>query len=343
MRLVLTIRAWVLAAGIVVTALAQQPAPKPKAKPQPAPQAQPAASPADPDQPKRLILKDGSYQQTDRWEIRGERVRYYSAERSEWEELPKSLVDWDATAKYEKDRRDGTLPQSVIEADAEEEAELKAEEARSPGVAPGLHLPSQGGVFVLDIFDGKPELAELAQNGGDINANRAGNILRATINPLSKNKQTVELKGNHSQVQVHTVQPVVYIDLDQDLSPQTDGKAAPASGRYRIVRLTPKKDARTVSVVEASLTGKVKHTEQFVPTKSEVVSGPWVKLEPSQPLTPGEYAVVEMLGEDINLYVWDFGINPGAPANADAWKAQPVDQAKPADKDAPVLQKRIKQ
>ena len=98
-----------------------------------------------------------------------------------------------------------------------------------------------------------------------------------------------------------------------------------------------------VGGLEVSMTGKLKHTEQYVPTRSEAVSKEWVKVETTQPLTPGEYAVVEMLGEDINLYVWDFGINPAAPANADAWKAQPIENAKPADKEAPVLQKRIKQ
>jgi hypothetical protein len=120
---------------------------------------------------KRLILKDGSYQLATKWEVKGDRVRYLSAERDEWEELPNSLVDWAATDKFEKDRAAGTPAPEAVELDKEIEAERRAEEAKTPQVAPGIHLPDDGGMLLLDTFQSQPQLVPLQQNTGEVNRN----------------------------------------------------------------------------------------------------------------------------------------------------------------------------
>src|ERR1017187_7167614 len=97
-------------------------------------------SPAQ-DLARRLILKDGSYQLVTKYEVKEDRVRYKSAERDEWEELPSSLVDWPATEKYEKDRVAGAPVPEAAQLDKELEQDRDREEAQLPQVAPGLRLP----------------------------------------------------------------------------------------------------------------------------------------------------------------------------------------------------------
>ncbi|HZZ16653.1 MAG TPA: hypothetical protein VFE08_11900, partial [Candidatus Sulfotelmatobacter sp.] len=117
-------------------------------------------SPAQ-DLARRLILKDGSYQLVNTYEVKGDRVRYKSAERNEWEELPSSLVDWPATEKYEKDRTAAPAIPDASTLDKETDADRAAEESHLPQVAPGLRLPEDSGVFLLDNFQGQPQLVEL--------------------------------------------------------------------------------------------------------------------------------------------------------------------------------------
>jgi hypothetical protein len=47
----------------------------------------------------KLFLKDGSYEVVSSYEVRGDRVRYYSVERSQWEEIPTEQVDFPATQR----------------------------------------------------------------------------------------------------------------------------------------------------------------------------------------------------------------------------------------------------
>src|SRR6202035_1866621 len=125
---------------------------------------------------KRLILNIVSYHLVTKYEVKGGRVRYLSAERNEWEEVPNSMVDWAATDKFEKDRAAGKAAPEAVALDKELEAERQADEARSPHVAPGLRLPDDGGVILLDTFQTQPQLIELQQSSGELNRNMKGNI-----------------------------------------------------------------------------------------------------------------------------------------------------------------------
>jgi hypothetical protein len=263
----------------------------------------------------RLILKDGSYQSVVKYEIQGDRVHYFSAERYEWEDIPSSLIDWDATKKYQADLSSGKALK--LEETPEEKEEREQEEANSPEIAPGLRLPGSGGVFLSDQYQGKAELAEIVQNGSEVNKSKGKNTLRATINPLAGTKQAFELKGGHAQIQSHVPRPTIYVDIDE--GPIND---VALNDRFRIVKAEIRNGVRVVGNLKISVTGKMSEQSTVVPVQIEKLgTGEWIKVTPVGDLAPGEYAVIEMLGPDeMNLYVWDFGVNPSAPANPDTWK-----------------------
>jgi hypothetical protein len=267
----------------------------------------------------RLILKDGSYQSVEKYEKQGDRVHYMSAERYEWEDIPASLVDWDATKKYNDQLSSGKLRPRVVETPEEKEAREK-EEANSPEIAPGVTLPGSGGVFLFDEFKGKPEIAEIVQNGSEASKDAKKSVLRSAVGPFAGNKQGFEIKGEHAQIQSHVARPTVYIDIDE--GPISD---ASLNDRFRLVRVIVKKDSRLIGNAKVSMGGKVTEQAAFLPAKVEKLgTGEWIKLTPQQNLPPGEYAVVEMLSpQEMNLYVWDFGMNPNAPANPNTWQPAP--------------------
>jgi hypothetical protein len=298
---------------------------------------------------RRLILKDGSHQLVTKYEVKGDRVRYFSAERDEWEELPTSLVDWPATEKFEKDRAAGASVPEAAQLDKEIEHESEMEEAQLPQVAPGLRLPQDSGVFLLDNFQGEPQILEIQQTAGDVNRNTKGNIFRGAINPIAGLKQTIELDGSHAAVQSHVDVPSLYINVDAP--PDEPGKTSPkdsprtAQGpeqpqqpivpfdRFRIVRTEVKNGRRIVGDVKRQVTGKVSQQQHFVKTTVIRISGGWLKLTPAESLVSGEYALVEMVGQEgMNLFLWDFGVNPKAPANANPWKPDVKAATPPAAK-----------
>ncbi len=296
---------------------------------------------------KRIILKDGSYQLAVKYEIQGDRVHYLSAERGEWEDVPKSMVDWEATEKFEKDRANGAPPPEAVQLDKELEAERKAEEAKTPLVAPGLRLSEYGSVTLLDNYLGQPQLVELEQSGGDINSNKKNNILRAAINPLASAKQTIELPGSHAKVQSHAALPAIYVNVqppDQGAATNQPQQPEQPWDRFKIVKAQVAKDnKRIVGAIKIAVYGKVSQEQNLIPTTAEQLTGGWVKVTPKEPLAPGEYAVAEMLGkEGMNLYVWDFGVNPSAPPNMQVTKPDESATTDTAPQKVPELSKRPK-
>ena len=284
----------------------------------------------------RLILKDGTFQIVRKYEIVGDRVRYISIERSgDWEELPVDLVDWDATRKWEQDHIDhgpnGTSPamKEAEDIDKEEFAARENQQARMPEVSRGLELPDREGVFVLDTYQGTPELVELVPCELAINAKNKHGL--STLNPLAGAKANLELDGAHARVHLHVNDPAFYLSLDtpddnqplvthaltvqvRNSKPVANGKHgahSPSSG-FAIVRVDERQAVRIVGAIHLSPTGAVTQDENVMAAKAEVMPGKhWLKLTPLNHLLIGEYVLVEILSANgINQSVWDFRVDP---------------------------------
>jgi hypothetical protein len=284
----------------------------------------------------RLILKDGTYQIVRKYEIVGDRVRYISIERSgDWEELPVDLVDWDATRKWERDHTDrganGTSPamKEAEDIDKEEATARADQQARMPEVSRGLELPDREGVFVLDTYQGTPELVELVPCELAINAKTKHGL--SMLNPLAGAKANLELEGAHAKVHLHVNDPAFYLSLDtpddnqpllthaltvqvRNSKPVVNGKhgANSALSGFAIVRADERQAVRIVGAIHLSPTGAVTQDENVMAAKAEVMPGKhWLKLTPQNHLVIGEYTLVEILSADgINQAVWDFRVDP---------------------------------
>lgn len=312
----------------------------------------PAALAQQPNYFKRLILTDGTYQLVTKYEVHGDRVRFYSADRLDWEEVPRSMVDWEATEKWNKAHEHGAVPgesnagqtanpapspnprQEAREIDKEAAAARADLAARTPQVAPDLHLPDENGIFVLDNFQGIPELIHLDQSQGNVNRDPSHNVLRAAISAFHGAQEPVRIAGQAARVRLHVDDPGFYVSLDTPgaqeapesaLVVDTSGANAKQDknqysspdSQYAIVRVDVHPGERVIGALRISRLGGVRQDVDIVPTNVQILPGKhWMKLTPKQPLEVGEYALMEILGPGVvNLDVWDFGVSPNAPEN----------------------------
>jgi hypothetical protein len=242
----------------------------------------------------KLCMKDGSYQMVSSYEVHGERVRYYSIERSAWEEVPTALVDFAATKRVEEEAKAAAKKQ------LEEAKEVDRERFYKPPnegmeAAPGIRLPGDDGIFTVD----GQRLVRLVQSTGEMVTDRKrAAMMSAMPLPLMKARSLVVLPGAKSIIRLNNPSPVFYVQ-------SADGLGT----RLELLRLKTGKDARVVQGVETSRGKNGKATEERteVPVDRKQVAPNIYTLKPLQPLDAAEYVLGELVAEKLNLEVWDFG------------------------------------
>ena len=249
---------------------------------------------------KKLVLKDGSFHLVREYKIDGERVRYYSVERSQWEEIPADMVDWAATEQAEaaKQQADATLAAKVGKEESARKAVFVNVDA-SVEVAPGVFLPDGEGIFALD----GTKVFALAQAETDVKLNKTQVVKQILIPiPIIPSRHTISLLGEHAKVRSTNGQLEFYVRTKDGHTPDVVLIHARLHGGNR-----------RIENIDRLFGGEMARRETLSIERWELVKGV-SRLTLAAPLEPGEYAIAEIArGSEDDLYVWDFGIDP-APA-----------------------------
>jgi len=236
----------------------------------------------------KLYLKDGSYQLVREYKVEGDRVRFYSTERSQWEEIPLAIVD-------------------VKKTEAEIHAREEAEKADEKALAEEEHyeraqqreverIPQDPGAYYIDGDKLTPVKVGESQY---VNSKKRTILRVVSPLPILMGKGWVEMKGEHSPNLVKSATPEFYIRLSED-------------ERFGIVKMTPAKGMRIVEkVTTVPKTDIVEEDPTMVDVFRQQVAEGVYKIWPMKPLEPGEYGVVEYTEGKMNMQVWDFSW-PGA-------------------------------
>jgi hypothetical protein len=237
----------------------------------------------------RLYLKDGSYQLTNQYEVKPDRVRYYSTERGEWEEIPLELVDLDRTKGELKER------ETQLATDAKAEAEERAAEKLAHKQVAAI--PTQAGAYYI-----RGEMTEaVKQAESKVVSNKKRTVLKVLSPiPLVPGKATIELDGDHAPLRVADIRPEFYFRLSD-------------YERFEIVKLTStKKNARVVenlSILQIKDERMVDETMQKIETFKKQEGDLLYKIWPVKPLEPGEYALIQYTEGKMNPQIWDFTVD----------------------------------
>ena len=241
----------------------------------------------------RLYLTDGTFHQVREYEVQTDRVRFYSTERRQWEEIPLELFDLERTEREVRE---------AAEADQAEaefwEREEAAERAQRREVA---SVPKENGAYWVDGGQMRPlPRAEL-----DVETNKARAALKILSPvPFFSGKKIVWLAGAQAEVVVTSARPNFYFrpDLEE---------------RFGLIRLnTDKREGyRWVEDWEVlPVTNEVVEEHEDVEIFRREVADGLYQIWPEAPLDPGEYAIVEFSPGEANIRAWDFSYREEASA-----------------------------
>ena len=246
---------------------------------------------------KKLILNDGTFQIVREYHREGDRVRYYSVERSAWEEIPATLVDWTATQKAEADQDAHRQELAKQIAETEKAARFAGLDVdTSFEVRPGTFLPDNAGFYAVDgnkIDVMQQEKAELHTEKGRAVAKIVTGV------PLISSKQDMEISGKQAKLRLRTGDAEFYFRTADRREPH-----------LTLLRAEVKGEKRTVAVISTNIAGQQTFKNREVSLLQWDAARGLYRYTVDHPLEAGEYAIIETTPtEGQSMYVWTFGVD----------------------------------
>jgi hypothetical protein len=234
----------------------------------------------------KLYLKDGTYHVVREYQVQTDRVRYYSVERGDWEEIPLDMVDLKRTESEVAERK-VTLEkeEQIVAEEGAAEREVKKDASR---------IPQEPGAYWLDGKEAKVmKPGEVA-----VHSNKGRQILQALSPiPVITGKATLEMTGAHSTN--------IFTDPEQEFYVQLAGTEG-----FGIARLTTKGAIRIVEnlIYHPIDKSMVQEDRTLVDILHRQLGDGLYKIWAKDPLSPGEYAVVQYTDGNVDIQAFDFAI-----------------------------------
>jgi hypothetical protein len=244
----------------------------------------------------KLYLKDGDYHLVREYQVQGDRIRYYSTERGDWEEIPAALVDLEKTQREHSARAEAVEKEAKAQDEEDQAERALRREIASITVDAGAYYKTGDAIQALPSADYQV-----------ITSKKRKTLQMLSPVPLVPGKASVVIQHDHSNFIVTESRPGFYVRLAQQ-------------ERFGIVSLTPKKNVRVVENISIVPVAKQMFEDRKqMDTFQQQLGDGLFRIWPEKPLAAGQYALIEFSddnvngNDEVNLIVWDFACKPAQP------------------------------
>jgi len=225
------------------------------------------------------------------YEVVEDRVRYYSLERSQWEEIPLDLVNVAKTESRidrESSRREAIRRETNIEKAAERRGRTE------------LHnVPTEEGIY--HYADNKATYVDQSEVVLEVSKKRTFLKIMAPVRNIPS-KRVLTVDGAQSKFVVTEDRPIMFVRMGD-------------TNRLELAKLAsePGKKRRVVQIINYMQVSDemIEQQEVLRVFRQQLAKGVY-RVWPVEPLPAGEYAIIDFTAGEGDLRVWDFSVQPPA-------------------------------